>query len=713
MSTDAVEADGRNSTLSGAFETDIDAFGLTGQGPSGSDPNDSFELRDMVSVAASYFDRGMVDDADEMLQEALRAGYTRPDGEELNRRIRAIQDDSPVAGSLESPEVASDDATVIEFTIPLPGEDVQSAAVRRAISYSTSDIASGRLQSAHDATLHTLSIAPSYFPMYIRLAELRHALGDNEGSATIIGTLNECLASWDDDADWQQLSLRHVIDPGDAVTHRRLARSLLSLHGTVQLEPFVPEAIERAMDSDPVVALELATEYLDISANSEHALILYLRSIVASGDIDAITRAVSADVSPASPSDLLYIRSAIAYAESQGEWLRWLELAVARLLAYPGDLLHAGRAFSTAQPLIPPVQHGLSAAILSLAGGDASRALGLLELWQGPVRRETSNTKEMLLAACARAFALREISPIESIGALANAVAQAVVIDVRPYAESCRLFARPITAEALMAELVSVARETGQQDSAIQHLQALRDRMPEHLEIRTGLADLQIAAGRVPEGVRELRYIAERYEQAGNTDRMVDAMRHISNAVPTNTEMKAKLIEGYIQRGIPDEATRELRLLGDLHLERGRNAEAAAAYSRGADIAATTGNVRRAMDLFDRAVAADPEDVGVRHASVAFYVMNGAVDQATRQLKEIVRIAINREDPDEAVAALHQVIGLTPSDTAAYHRLGEVLTTLGEYTQAERVYRRLATLTPDDPVLSAKQAALAALAEGR
>jgi tetratricopeptide (TPR) repeat protein len=318
----------------------------------------------------------------------------------------------------------------------------------------------------------------------------------------------------------------------------------------------------------------------------------------------------------------------------------------------------------------------------------------------------------MLIAACARAFALRHESPYSAIEALSRAVGQAVVIDVRPFAEASKLFAHSISAESLMHALVEVVRETGQHDVAIMHLQSLRDRLPEHLEIRTGLADLQVAAGRTAEGVRELRYIAERYEHAGNIDRMVDAMRHISAAVPNNTEMKSKLIEGYIQRGVPEEAMRELRLLGDLHLKRGRDAEAADAYRRGAEIASTTGNLRRAMDLFDRAISAAPDNVGVRHAAVAYFIMTGAVDRATDQLREVVRIALQDQDPDEAVAALHQIIGLAPTDAAAYHKLGEVLTALGEYAQAERVYRRLAAFTPDDPVLAAKQSALSALASG-
>jgi tetratricopeptide (TPR) repeat protein len=183
--------------------------------------------------------------------------------------------------------------------------------------------------------------------------------------------------------------------------------------------------------------------------------------------------------------------------------------------------------------------------------------------------------------------------------------------------------------------------------------------------------------------------------------------------LPTNAEAKAKIADSFLQRGVLDEAMAELGALGDLHAAKGRPDEAVIAYSRGAEVAAAVGNFKRATDFFDAAVLVEPDSDAVRHAAVAFFLRIGAVDRAVRQLWEVVRIALNGHDPDEAVAALHQIIALTPQDPAAYHKLGEVLASLGEYSQAEKVYRRLAGLTPDDPVLAAKQAALSALAMSR
>lgn len=708
------------------FRSAEDAFGSD-------DPNNSIELRDMVSVAASYFDRGMIDDANEMLQEALTAGYSRHDAIELNQRIRAILGETqspppppqvatgpsgsiavttiiaerPLPPSLSEAEITR--ATMV-FTKPLPGADTQPLLVRRMIIDAEADITDGRIESALDATLGALGLAPEYFPLHIRIAELQVAVGMEDAAQETLESLRTLLANWGDENDWLMLSVRVILDPDDLDGLVQLARVLLAQRGTMQMEPYVPDAIERAIKERPEVALELADQYVAVRRADDHALRLHLRAVLAAGTDEQIVAALQRDVQRDGPTDLVFARSAVAYSESQLAWFEWLERAVARLLTHPDEYDDISLAIDASRRLLPGPQHGLATAVIRIAANDFKAALDSLGIWDEPPRRETADAREMVVAACARAFAVRATSPIESIRELSRAVAQAVVIDVRPFTESCKLFARSISAEALMQELVSVARETGQQEAAIKYLEALRDRLPEHLEIRTGLADVQVAAGKVVDGVRELRYIAERYEQAGNLDRMVEAMRHISNAVPNNAEMKVKLIEGYTQRGIPDEAVRELRALGDLYVSRERGADAAMAYVRGAEIASTTGSFRRAMDLFDRAVAADPDNVGVRHAAVAFYIMNGAIDRATQQLREVVRIAVDSSDLDEAVAALHQIVGLAPSDAAAYHRLGEVLTSLGEYAQAERVYRRLAAFTPDDPVLAAKQSALSALA---
>ncbi len=47
----------------------------------------------------------------------------------------------------------------------------------------------------------------------------------------------------------------------------------------------------------------------------------------------------------------------------------------------------------------------------------------------------------------------------------------------------------------------------------------------------------------------------------------------------------------------------------------------------------------------------------------------------------------------------------------AYYRLGELLSSMSEYRQAEKVYRRIVLMDPDDAVAQAKATAMASLKE--
>ena len=106
-----------------------------------------------------------------------------------------------------------------------------------------------------------------------------------------------------------------------------------------------------------------------------------------------------------------------------------------------------------------------------------------------------------------------------------------------------------------------------------------------------------------------------------------------------------------------------------------------------------------------------PEDVGNRHALVNHYLQMGRLDDAAEHQRAVVDIAMHQDSKHEAIAALQQVIGLTPDDASAYYQLGDLLTTIGEYHQAERVYRRLVLMNPADAIAQAKATTMAALRE--
>jgi len=112
-------------------------------------------------------------------------------------------------------------------------------------------------------------------------------------------------------------------------------------------------------------------------------------------------------------------------------------------------------------------------------------------------------------------------------------------------------------------------------------------------------------------------------------------------------------------------------------------------------------------------IALAPQSVEHRHGVVADNRQNHRNAEAAEHQRAIVDISLREGRRHEAIAALHQVIGLTPDDTSAYYQLGDLLGAVGEYGQAERVYRRILALQPDDPIAQAKATAMAALKEQR
>ncbi|MEX2315160.1 MAG: hypothetical protein WD628_05530, partial [Thermomicrobiales bacterium] len=351
---------------------------FSGPGSTSSDPNESFELREMVSVANTYFDRGMVDDAEQLLHEAIDAGYTLPDASELLKRIRSIRGATMLVSPLSAGDANASsqrDRQIGEFTRPLPGSETQSTAVRRSIEDAERDLDAGRLQSAHDATLYALALAPQFLPIYVRLSELRLAFGDYEGADALIESLRIVLATIGDDGSWLTQSMRVSLDPDNTDALVQLARSLIAQQGTVQLDPYVPDAIERTLVEQPEVALDLAREYRRLRPSADDARRLHLRSVVAAGDSEQIRTQLQQDVTAESPADLHFLRSSVAYAEGRDAWFQWLERTVVKILNGDQEPKELQRAVEAAGNLLPAPQHALATAIVRLASDNALGAV--------------------------------------------------------------------------------------------------------------------------------------------------------------------------------------------------------------------------------------------------------------------------------------------------------------------------------------------------
>ena len=285
------------------------------------------------------------------------------------------------------------------------------------------------------------------------------------------------------------------------------------------------------------------------------------------------------------------------------------------------------------------------------------------------------------------AFALLQRHP-EGVGTLAHLVTPPVTLPV--IAELlCRLLAQTGKLNELaeiVANLVASATISSAQAQAYARLLIQRG-APQHAR-------------------RILRQVAEVQQQQRDIRGYVQTLRELVVLAPDDAGVRDTFVHAAATLGIEP----ALNLLEELALHlgtRGYRGAASALLQRATELALMSPpSWPRIPRLYEQLITFAPDDLTLRHAAVTAFIQIGQRDHAKAQLREIARLAIARNEPENALAALHQVVALDPQDPEGYHRLGELLVSLGEIEQAERVYRRLLALTPNDAIAKARHAAL-------
>ncbi|MEZ4522841.1 MAG: tetratricopeptide repeat protein [Thermomicrobiales bacterium] len=675
--------------------------------------NDS-ELRQIVDVATSYLETGLFDDADDILQEVLEAGAVSPEIEELIRRIEEARGESGHSGTSMLDDVEESRPVrrqpLIHLTAPLPGADRLPRPVQRLIAETERDFNDGRRHSALDLCYVVTAQAPEFVPNYLRAAQIRIALGDIEGAMGLVESVERLQAMDGIEDDPMLRSIRVALNPDDVEGLVEHARYLLGQQVVGAGDPFLPAAIEATQEADPATARELSKALVERRPNDDTAIRTYVRAAVTTGEPDEIHAALRERVRQESTAiDLLWWRAASGMVNDEPDWPEWLTRATNLVRMKTDNYGQARVAIDRSASFAPDHVRYLGGAIFALAAAQWDVAQAELEDWKISAG-ENASSLEAFVGACAQVEVIEYLGLQGLIPALDDLISAFVKLTHQDIPTNFDLFSMQTSQQELFERYRIAIGIHDEINHGLDFLKRLVESSPDDLGLRQSYAQILIEHGKLNDGIRELRAIAKAREQAGDLQAMAEAMRSISQAVPENLEIKQMLIDVYLRRGILDEALRELELVASLKHDAYDIAGAIQAYTRAAEIACAMGNFALGNELYDRGVAADPDNVPVRHAAVAFYLQTGAVDRATEHLREVVRIAPSEQDPDEAVAALHQIIGLDPNNFDSYHKLGEVLTAMGEYKQAERVYRRLAEIAPNDPVLQAKQSALAVLA---
>lgn len=591
----------------------------------------------------------------------------------------------------------------------LPGVDDLSADVRALVEQSTQDLLAGRYQAAIDACLMACASDSSFLPIVIRLGELNLKLGRRRlARAHATTALRLCETSRRLDCRW--MIYRLLVHAGEETVPNlyELVDLLFEMGEPVQAT-FYATRLLRRLDSDGrmhdaiAVAGRIRTHFPSDARIVLEEVLLRLRAGESGSVLDLWESAMAAGASP------VVAKASLVAIDELGERERW------RLLAEVAESLRkhvepmALEAFErTSDAVGVSAEARAGSGVLLAACGEKRGGIVLETCLADPSLPSFPRAVACALLIHTRLTQDGQLSNRQLVESAVSLFRQPEIASFEYWHE---LLGFEVDAASFNDDLAGLLLEVDEVDAAIQVIDAALVLYPGQWRLTRRLASAHGKKGNLKRALSLLDGLAAKLKAAGQLEEMAAVLRQMSELAPDNLKVKSRLIDIYLQRGFVAEARAELLQRAEIEERSGLNLEAARTLARAAGVSWGSGDTEEAFELFERLFAIAPDAVEHRHTAVAYYLQDHRTAEAARHQRAIVEIAFRAGRRHEAVAALHQVIGLTPDDASAYLQLGELLGSLGEYAQAERVYRRLLLVTPDDPFARAKATAMATLRE--
>ncbi len=598
------------------------------------------------------------------------------------------------------------------FTIPLPGEETLPAEARAILRQCDSELRNMQLLAAFDSCVELISLVPDYIPVHLRLAEIctkqrlvRRARMQAEALIRLAGT-----ETTHDDL-WMVYRVLLHANGGDTPSLKRLVELLIDAGQTEQASFYASRLIQ-ILDAeglnDEALAYSIRLCELipgDTRAALENA-ILRIKGGDRGGALDRWESAVAAGADP------VVARSSIAalttLINEDDHWRILSEVIPAIRSTHDQAIIDAYARTAAAMPDSATLQagHGL----MLIANNDMSGR----ELLAQAAGSRSGAPISRASAAISLAWTQGENESVDKyVAAVRTALKLLQDNQVANHPAWEGLAGRVPRFEDLSLELGEVLLTRGDAAGAAEVLKEAHARARNHGPICERLAEAYFKIGQLGSALTVLDELAVHFRASGQLEAMAGVLRQMSQLAPNNIKVKSRLIDAYLQRGFVAEARAELIQRADLEERSGLIKDAVASLQKAAELSWTIGLAEETFALYTRVIAMAPDDVGNRSSLVNYYLQMGRLTEAAEHQRAVVDIALKNDHKHEAIAALHQVIGLTPDDTSAYYQLAELLGAMGEYHQAERVYRRLVLMNPADPIAQAKATSMASLSESR
>ncbi len=198
--------------------------------------------------------------------------------------------------------------------------------------------------------------------------------------------------------------------------------------------------------------------------------------------------------------------------------------------------------------------------------------------------------------------------------------------------------------------------------------------------------------------LQEMAQLAVTYRTQRRYEHALAALQEIAAIAPKDYSVHAEMADIHIHRGFLEEGIAELRKVYEIHMSSGQISSAAQALLQISDIQWQMGEHNDGMATLKQTLQLTPDDMNARQIYVQYCLEENKRSEAAEQQSVLARYYFHNRQTKEAVAMLQQLIALDKNNFDAYDLLGQTYFSVGEYEQAQRVYRHLAKINPASQV---------------
>ena len=247
---------------------------------------------------------------------------------------------------------------------------------------------------------------------------------------------------------------------------------------------------------------------------------------------------------------------------------------------------------------------------------------------------------------------------------------------------------------------------TGKEEQMQAILRQVKQSTTHQDEVSSALAEISARQGDIENALQEYADLVRHYRSKRQAENALSVLNEMVRLAPKDPRAHNELAEIYLNRGLPEEAIAELRLLANIYQRQNRRVQEGTTLQRIGNIYAEAGNPEEAMINLRRAVELMPDSMNLLREVVGICIQLGRSNEAVQYQVVIARYYFDTHQVKEAVAALQQLITIDRNNYEAYDLLGQTYQSVGEYEQASRVYRNLARVSPENAIARERLATL-------